>query len=54
MKPFWFKGYIIEKKSKVPYNETTNVYINLIDEYGQKVSSQLYFADNSMFQGTIN
>jgi hypothetical protein len=35
----WFKGYVIEKKIKSPFYDTTNVYVSLIDEYGQKAVS---------------
>lgn len=47
----WFKGYIIEKKSKLPFFATTNVFINLLDEKETVISSQLYFAENSTFNG---
>lgn len=47
----WFKGYIIENKNKTPFIETTNVYLELIDENNKKIFSQLCFADNSIFEG---
>ena len=47
----WFKGYIIEKKSKLPFFATTNVFINLLDDKGTIISSQLYFSENSTFNG---
>lgn len=50
----WFKGYIIEKKTNIPYTPTSNVYISLIDINGQKIQTQLFFAENSVFDGTIN
>ncbi|MFT3793355.1 hypothetical protein [Flavobacterium sp.] len=49
----WFKGYIVEKKNQ-PTHNTTNVYLNLLDENGQKVGSQLYFAENGLFDGYFN
>lgn len=49
----WFKGYIIEKKTKTPYDATSNVYISLIDINGQKIQTQLFFAENSVFDGAI-
>lgn len=49
----WFKGYVIEKKNNPTFN-TTNIYINLLDQNGQKLSSQLYFAENGLFDGYFN
>lgn len=49
----WFKGYIIEKKTNIPYVVTSNVYISLIDTNGQKIQTQLYYAENSVFDGRI-
>ena len=49
----WFKGYIIEKKTNIPYDATSNVYISLINIDGQKIQTQLFFAENSVFNGRI-
>ncbi len=49
----WFKGYIIEKKSKAPFFTTSNVYISLIDDKGTKIETKLHFSENSVFNGTI-
>ncbi|ESU29372.1 hypothetical protein FLJC2902T_07690 [Flavobacterium limnosediminis JC2902] len=49
----WFKGYIIEKKSKKPYLPTTNVLIALHDEKGTKIKTCLFYADNGIFEGNI-
>jgi len=49
----WFTGYTIEKKSKAPSIETTNVFVSLLDEQGQKINTQLYFEENGVFQGYI-
>jgi len=48
----WFKGYIIEKKFKPTIN-TSNVFISLIDSNGQKVATQLYYAEGSLFEGRL-
>lgn len=47
----WFKGYIIEKKIKSPFYDTTNVYVSLMDENGQKIQTHLCYAENSIFEG---
>ncbi|SFA76781.1 hypothetical protein SAMN05660845_0446 [Flavobacterium swingsii] len=49
----WFKGYIIEKKSKKPYAKTSNVFVSLIDEHGKNITTKLYFAENSTFEGDL-
>jgi len=49
----WFKGYIIEKKSKNPYVATSNVNIALIDDKGEKLKNYLFYADNSIFEGSL-
>jgi|GEM_PF-433298 len=48
----WFKGYIIEKKFKPTLN-TSNVFISLIDSNGEKVATQLYYAEGNLFEGRI-
>ncbi|UOK42686.1 MULTISPECIES: hypothetical protein [Flavobacterium] len=49
----WFKGYIIEKKSKKGYLPTSNVHIALLDEKGTKLKTYLFYADKSVFEGNI-
>lgn len=49
----WFKGYIIEKKSGKPYVPTSNVYISLLDGNGEKIKTHLFYAENSVFDGSI-
>ncbi|MEW5674965.1 hypothetical protein ABGT15_01470 [Flavobacterium enshiense] len=49
----WFKGYITEKKSGLPYDLTSNTYVNLLDENGLILQSQLFYAENSTFEGSF-
>ena len=49
----WFKGYIIEKKTAKPYPATVNVYITLINSEGKNVLTNLYYSENSLFDGYI-
>ena len=49
----WFKGYIIEKKYK-PALFTSNVYVSLYDSDGQKLSTQLYYAEGNIFEGYVS
>lgn len=46
----WLKGYVREKKNR-PTHHTTNIYLNLLNDQGQKIASQLYFAENGIFDG---
>lgn len=48
----WFTGYVIEKKNK-PTFQTTNVFVELTDEDGKKIASQLLFAENNVFSGYL-
>jgi len=48
----WFKGYIIEKKHKPTLN-TSNIFISLIDSSGQKIATQLYYAEGNLFEGRM-
>ncbi|RZJ73471.1 hypothetical protein [Flavobacterium sp.] len=49
----WFKGYIIKKQSRLPYPETMNVYVNLLDPSGRKVTNALLYSENSLFNGYL-
>lgn len=48
----WYQGYIINRKTKLPYF-TTNVYVLLFDEKGKQLSEKLIFASNGTFSGDI-
>lgn len=47
----WLKGYIIEKKNHLPFSKTSNVYVSLIDSQGVVLKTNLYYAENSSFDG---
>lgn len=47
----WLKGYIIEKKNHKPFSRTSNVYVSLIDNKGVNLKTNLYYAENSTFDG---
>ena len=48
----WFKGYVISRNNSNP-NRTTNIYMILLDENGDKITEQLVFANNGVFTGNI-
>ncbi|NRA91396.1 MAG: hypothetical protein HRU26_01710 [Psychroserpens sp.] len=47
----WFKGYVFDKKGGIPFLTTSNVYITLYDKEGNKVKTNLYYAENGTFHG---
>lgn len=47
----WLKGYIIEKKNHQPFAKTSNVYVSLLDSNGVILKTNLYYAENSTFDG---
>lgn len=49
----WFKGYIIEKKSKLPFSTSSNIYVSLLDNNGTIIETKLHFSENSTFEGLI-
>ncbi|WP_298155282.1 hypothetical protein [Flavobacterium sp.] len=49
----WFKGYVLQRKTKKLFASTTNVFAVLLDADGNKVSEQLVFANSGSFSGTI-
>ncbi|AWI24614.1 hypothetical protein [Flavobacterium pallidum] len=49
----WFKGYVMNRKTKTPFLLTTNVFAVLTDQQGNKMEEQLVFASGGSFSGNI-
>lgn len=49
----WFKGYVYNKKLNVPFYSTNNVYVQMMNESGQIITSQLLYSMNGVFSGKI-
>lgn len=49
----WFKGYITEKKGRSTH-PTSNIYVSLLDNTGHHIATQLYFAEQGIFEGHLN
>ncbi len=49
----WFKGYVIDKKSKKLNYNTNNVYVNILDKSGNIVKRNLFFCSNGLVFGNI-
>lgn len=50
----WFKGYVYNKKLGLPFYATTNVQVQLLDESGNIVTTQLLYAMSGLFSGKIS
>lgn len=49
----WYQGYIINRNTNKPYF-TTNVFVLLLDEKGNKISEELAYANNGSFSGKFD
>ena len=49
----WFKGYVFNRKDKVPFFYTTNVYAVLYDENGNKLTNKLLYSNAGCFSGKL-
>ncbi|MEM0541278.1 hypothetical protein WFZ85_01495 [Flavobacterium sp. j3] len=47
----WFKGYVVNRKTKQPFFNTTNVFAVVYDDKGSKIFEKLFFVDNGTFTG---
>lgn len=47
----WFKGYVLDRKTKKLDSSTTNVYFQLFNDKGEEISKQLLFCFNGTFIG---
>lgn len=50
----WFKGYVFNKKDKLPFFFTTNIYVVLYDEQGSKIETKLLYANAGCFSGNFS
>lgn len=50
----WFKGYVYNRKAKSAFKVTTNVFVSLLDENGNKIKEQLVYGQNGSFQGNLD
>lgn len=50
----WFKGYVFHRKKNVPFFTTVNVYVNLLDDTGKILDTQLLYANIGTFSGKFN
>lgn len=50
----WFKGYVFNKKTNLPFYNTKNVYAQLIDPTGAIISNQLLQSTTGVFSGRFN
>jgi hypothetical protein len=51
--PIQFAGYVFDQIAKVPSFDTANVYCSVYNEFGNLVSSKIFYADKGKFHGEI-
>ena len=49
----WFKGYVLDKKTKKLHPNTTNVFITLYDSNKKEISTKLFYCSNGRLIGHI-
>ena len=49
----WFKGYCFDRKKSLPFFNTTNVMVVLLDEAGKKIYEKLCYANTGTFNGNF-
>ncbi|MBC7438483.1 MAG: hypothetical protein H7250_00665 [Flavobacterium sp.] len=49
----WFKGFVLDKKTNLPSAETTNVYLDFLNAEGNKMETNLLYAENGFFEGNF-
>jgi hypothetical protein len=49
----WFKGYVLNRKTRTPFLLTTNVFAVLMDQEGNKIVEHLLFSNSGSFSGNI-
>lgn len=50
----WFKSYIYNTKTLLPYVTTTNVYAEIFDDSGQLITKKLCYAEDGMTYGNFD
>ncbi|RYG44443.1 MAG: hypothetical protein EOO01_19500, partial [Chitinophagaceae bacterium] len=49
----WYKGYVTEKKTNMPFTLTSSVFIALSDQKGKILQSSLNYTSSSLLRGHI-
>lgn len=49
----WFKAYIYNKREKLPFEETTNLYVGLYDSIGRQLTKKIFRASKGYADGHI-
>ena len=49
----WFKAYIYNRQKKLPFRETTNLYVGLYNSAGRQISKKLFRASDGHSHGSI-
>ncbi|NAS11341.1 hypothetical protein [Poritiphilus flavus] len=49
----WFKGYVYNRQTDLPFVETANVHVGLYDSIGKQLTKKLFRADDGYLKGSI-
>jgi hypothetical protein len=49
----WFKAYIYNKQERLPFEETTNLYVGLYDSIGRQLTKRIFRASKGYADGHI-
>ncbi|MEM7381776.1 MAG: hypothetical protein AAF361_11340, partial [Bacteroidota bacterium] len=49
----WFKGYVYNRQTDLPFSETANVYVGLYDSIGKQLTKKLFRATDGYLKGSI-
>lgn len=49
----WFKVFVLDKNKNLLSTETTNVYLDFLNTEGNKIETNLLYAENGVFEGDI-
>jgi len=49
----WFKTYVYNTKTQLPFISSTNIYTELYDENGKLIIKKIYAANNGMTNGSF-
>jgi len=47
----WFSGYVYNRKTNLPFIETTNLYCGIYDHEGKQLTKELFYVDNGFVSG---
>ena len=47
----WFSGYVYNRRTGLPFTETTNLYCGIYDNEGKQLTKELFYVENGSVSG---